>query len=111
MPTVIRLFEERSVVQILSPICEMTEDRRLDAALALAAANYGIINGCFDYDADNGEIRFRLAQGYMGIEFTKEIAAYMLHVTFKTTARYSDRFIRLSGGTLSLEEFFRLESE
>ena len=86
------------------------EDRRVDAAVAVAMANYGIINGCFDFDISDGELNFRLAQSYMGIEFSDELIFYMLNVTFFSTDKYNDRFFKLCNDMMTLEEFIQAEA-
>ena len=111
-PTIVRVMEDRGVVQILSPIpAKIPEDKRIEAAVAVATANYGMINGCFDYDMSDGEIRFRVAQGYMGIEMTDELVGYMLRIAFFTTDKYNDRFFMLGKGMMTLEEFLAKENE
>ena len=50
-------MEEREVVQVLCPMSwKAPEDKRIDLAVAVAAANYGIVNGSFDFDLSDGEI-------------------------------------------------------
>ena len=54
-PTIIRVFDDRDMLQILSPIPgHIPEDKRVDAAVAVSVANYGMINGCFDLDMRDG---------------------------------------------------------
>ena len=111
-PTIIRVLGDRDVVQILSPIpSKIPEDKRLDAAVAVAAANYGLINGSFDLDMSDGEIRYRVAQGYRNIEFSEDLALYMLGIVFSTTDKYNDRFFMLGRGMMSLEEFIKKDAE
>ena len=109
-PTLIRVLAENQVVQVLSPIpSKIPEDKRMDGAVAVAVANSGMINGCFDYDISDGEIRFRLAQSYAGIEMGDPMAHYIMGVTFLTTDKYNDRFFALGKGLMSLEQFIAKE--
>ena len=56
-PTIIRVMDERSLVQVLSPLpTKIPEDKRVDTAVAVCVANYGMINGSFDFDMTDGEI-------------------------------------------------------
>ena len=49
MKMLIIVRPEREIVSLLSPMPFMTpEDKRVDMALAVAIANYGIIDGSFD---------------------------------------------------------------
>lgn len=109
-PTVIRVLDDRNVVQVLSPIpANMPEDKRVDAAVAVAVANYGMINGSFDLDMNDGEIRFRVSQGYDGIEMSDDLIKYILSIAFFTTDKYNDRFFMLGKGMMTLDEFIEKE--
>lgn len=111
LPTVIQVMDDRSVVRILSPFpFKMPEDKRLDAAVAVAFANYGIVNGSFDLDMNDGEIRFRIAQCYEGMELSDESVYYLLQAAFVTTDHYNDRFYALGKGNMSLEQFIDQEN-
>ena len=111
-PTLIRVLADRDMVQVLSPIpSRIPEDKRIDGAIAVSIANYGMINGCFDYDMNDGEVRFRVAQSYRGIEFSDALVGYLLQVTFFTTDKYNDRFFMLGKGLMSIEQFIQKEQE
>ena len=110
-PTYIHVMEDREVVGILSPIpARIPEDKRVDGAIAVAVTNYGMINGSFDYDISDGEIRFRTAQSFAGAVLNEEQIDYLLKVTFFTTDKYNDRFFMLSKGMMTLEEFIKKEN-
>ena len=109
--TIIRVLDDRDVLQILSPIpSHIPEDKRVDAAVAVSVANYGMINGCFDLDMRDGEIRFRVAQGYEGMELSEEFIRYILSVAFFVTDKYNDKFFMLGKGMMSLEQFIEQEN-
>ena len=109
--TIIRVLDDRDVLQILSPIpSHIPEDKRVDAAVAVSVANYGMVNGSFDFDMRDGEIRFRIAQGYEGMELSEEFIRYILSVAFFVTDKYNDRFFMLGKGLLSLEQFIEREN-
>lgn len=110
-PTIIRVDDDREVVQVLSPIpSHIPEDKRIDAAVAVSVANYGLVNGSFDYDMRDGEIRYRVTQGFMGIEVSEELIGYILAIVFKTTDDYNDKFFMLGKGMMSLEKFIEMEN-
>ena len=110
-PTIIRVDDDRQVIRVLSPLpYRMPEDKRIDAAVAVAVANYGLVNGSFDYDVRDGEIRYRVAQSYRGIDVSEEMVHYILAVVFKTTDDYNDRFFMLGKGMLTLEKFIEMEN-
>ena len=109
-PTLIRVLDDREIIQIVSPIpSRIPEDKRIDAAVAVSVANYGMINGCFDLDMSDGEVRFRIAQSYKGIELSEELIKYILGVTFVTTDEYNDKFFMLGKGYISLDQFIEQE--
>ena len=111
-PTIIRVFDDRNVVQVVSPIpARIPEGKRPDAAVAVAVANYGMINGSFDLDMSDGEVRFRMAQNFADTGMSEESIHYMLGITFLTTDKYNDRFFMLGKGLMSLEQFIEKESE
>ena len=105
-PTFIQVDDERSVVQILSPIpSRIPDDKRMDAAVAVAIANYGMINGSFDLDMSDGEIRFRVTQSYADMELSQECISYLIGIVFFTTDKYNDKFFMLGKGMISIEQF------
>ena len=111
-PTIIRVMADRNVVQILSPIpSRIPEDKRMDAAVAVCVANYGMINGAFDLDMSDGEIRYRVAQGFHDTELSEEMVRYMLQIVFFTTDKYNDRFFMLGKGMMTLEDFIAKEGK
>lgn len=102
---------EREVVRLFSPMPFKTEeDKRTEMALAVAIANYGLINGSFDYDLSDGEIRFRVTASYRDSILGKDLFRYMISIASSTTDDYNDKFLMLNKGMLSLEQFAAGES-
>lgn len=111
-PTLIMVDEDREVVRLLSPLpSKIPEDKRMEAAVAVATANYGLVNGSFDYDMSDGEIRYRVCQSYAGTVLNEETVRYLLGVIFITTDKYNDLFFMLGKGMISLEDFLKKEQE
>lgn len=111
-PTLIMVDEDREVVRLLSPLpSKIPEDKRMEAAVAVATANYGLVNGSFDYDMSDGEIRYRVCQSYAGTVLNEETVRYLLGVIFFTTDKYNDLFFMLGKGMISLEDFLKKEQE
>lgn len=101
---------EREIVSLLSPMPFMTpEDKRVEMAMAVAVANYGIIDGSFDYDLNDGEIRFRLTASYIESLLGEELFKYMLFVSANTVDRYNDRFMMLAKGAMTLDQFVQAD--
>lgn len=101
------------VVSLLSPMpFKVEEDKRVEAALAVAIANYGLVNGSFDYDISDGAIRFRVVSSYRGeSKLDGEVFNYMLGIGNYTVDKYNDRFMMLSKGMLDIEKFIELEQQ
>lgn len=100
------LWSDRQVVSILSAMpFHINENRRMEAALAVTHANQGLIDGSFDLNMQNGELRFRLTSTYMGTAMTEEAFLYMIYTSADTIDRYNDRFMLVNTGALSVEEF------
>ena len=102
----------REIVTLLSPMPFNTpEDKRIEMAMAVAIANYGIIDGSFDYDLSDGEIRFRLTASYIESLLGEELFKYMLYISANTVDHYNDRFLAVAKGTMTVEEFIQKDKE
>ena len=100
------------VVQFISPMpFNIPEDKRVDGALAVCAANYGIVDGSFDYDLRDGEIRFRMTSSYRESTLSEELFEYMVVVAAGTVDRYNDKFFMLAKGMISVQQFLEQEEE
>ena len=100
------------VVQFISPMpFNIPEDKRVDGALAVCAANYGIVDGSFDYDLRDGEIRFRMTSSYRESTLSEERFEYMVVVAAATVDRYNDKFFMLAKGMISVQQFLEQEEE
>ena len=105
-PTVIRVDDKRMVVQIYSPIpARIKEEKIIDAAVAVAKTNNGMVNGNFQLDLDLGTITFVMTQIFLGTEFNEDVLSYMMAICVTTTDRFNDKFFMLNNGMLSLEQF------
>ena len=112
MDIIIMLNTQAQVVSVLSPMpYKVAEEKRVDVALAIAIANYGLVNGSFDYDLSDGEIRFRMVSSFRDSVLGEELFDYMVMVTASTVDRYNDRFLMISKGILSIEQFVKMENE
>lgn len=108
---IIRIDAEREVIQYLSPLpFKMEESKRVDAAVAVCVANYGIVNGCFDLDINDGEIRYRLTTSYCDSEMGEDFFYDMMAVAVLTTDKYNDRFMMLNKGLMTLQQFIDLRN-
>lgn len=80
MDIVIFVHEKQQIVRLLSPMpFDIPEDKRIDMAIAVNIANYGIIDGSFDYDLSDGDLRFRMTTSYRESILGKELFEYILN--------------------------------
>ena len=102
---------KNQVVQFLSRLpFNMPEDKRVDGALAVCVANYGLIDGSFDYDLSDGEIRYRLTSSYRESTLGEDLFEYMIMVAASTVDEYNDKFFMLAKGMMSVEDFIAKEN-
>ncbi len=112
MDIVMMVRADAKVVSLFSPVpFKIAEDKRVEAALAVCVANYGLVNGSFDYDIADGEIRFRVTSSYRESLIGGELFNYMLHIAINTVDKYNDRFLMISKGIINFEKFLELENE
>ena len=103
--------EKQQVVSLLSPIpSKAPEDKRIDAAVAVNVANYGIVCGSFDYDISDGEIRWLATLPYRDAVITKDQVNYLVMVSAGTIDKYNDKFLMLNKGMMTLEQFIASEN-
>ena len=103
--------EKQQVVSLISPIRpKAPEDKRIDAAVAVNVANYGIVFGSFDYDVSDGEIRWRAVLPYRDAAITKDQVNYLVVVSAGTIDKYNDKFLMLNKGMMTLEQFIASEN-
>lgn len=111
MQSVIIVREEQQLISLISPLpFKIPENKRIDAALAVCTANYGLLNGTFDYDLSDGEIRFRFVIPFREMDtLSEETYEYMFVVSMNTIDKYNDRFLMLAKGMMSVEQFIQAE--
>lgn len=101
---------DRKLIRVLSPLSfEMSEDKRLEGALAVAHASYGMTDGSFDYDFADGQISFRMAHTYRDCRMETAAIDYMIDCSVAMVDKYSAKFLALNKGLLSLEDFLKEE--
>ena len=99
------------VVQFISMLpFNMPEDKRVDGAIAVCAANYGLVDGSFDYDLRDGEIIFRMTSSYRDSKLSEDLFEYMIMVAASTVDQYNDKFFMLAKGMMSVQQFLEQEN-
>lgn len=111
MKLFIAVKPQAQVVMMWSPLpFDVGEDKRLDVAMAIHVANFGLISGSFDFDLADGYIRYRIASSYRESILSDDVFEYMLSVTFGITDEYNDKFLMVSTGMMSVEQFVEWEA-
>lgn len=94
------------VVQFLSKLpFNMPEDKVIDGAIAVSAANYGLVDGSFDYNVMDGSIIFRLTSSYRDSILSEDLFEYMIMVSAATIDEYNDKFFMLAKGMIDIQKF------
>lgn len=107
---IMRVNPRNEIVSFISWLpFKADESKRIDMALAVCAANFGLADGSFDYDLSDGTILFRLTSSYRECILSEELLEYMLLVAASTVDEYNDKFFMISKGVLTVQQF--IESE
>jgi len=102
---------KNEVVQFISKLpFNMPEDKRVDGAIAVCVANYGLVDGSFDYDISDGEIRYRLTSSYRESILGKDLFEYMIMVAAGTVDNYNDKFFMLAKNMITIQQFIEQEN-
>ncbi len=106
MELTIKVDAERMLVMFISHLpFVIQEDKRLDAAIAVSAINNLLVDGCFDYDVKSGHMFFRMTNSFMDSIIGEKVFSYMLLVSCKIIDEYNDKFLMISKGIISIEQF------
>jgi len=97
---------ERQLIRLLSPLpFDVAEDKRMDMAIAVCAANYGISDGGFDYDISEGSILFRLTSSFRNSVIGEGLLQYMLSCACVLVDKYNDQFLAINKGVMDISQF------
>ena len=101
----IEVDPERLLVVLFSKMpFAVPENRRSAMAVAVSAANYGMVDGSFDYNYLNGSIIFRLTSCYRDSLIGKDMLAYMVACSCYTIDEYNDKFLMVAKNEMSNDE-------
>lgn len=106
------LRTDKQIVSVLSAIpFRIVEEHLQTAAVAVAAANHGLIDGSFDLNLSNGNIVFRLTSCFLGSVLSEQLFSYLMFVSAETIDRYNDRFLALNNGEMTLDQFLTADAQ
>lgn len=83
----------------------VAENKRVDLAVAICAVNNMMVDGCFDYDVESGYIFFRITNSYLDSVLSERVCLELTYKACRTVDAYNDKFLMLSKGVLSIEQF------
>ncbi len=110
MEITVRIDADRMLVMLLSHMPTIVqEDKRLDAAIAVSVINNRLVHGSFDYNVATGHMFFRITNSFFGSILSEEVFTYMLFCACQTIDEYNDKFLMLSKGMISIEQFLSTE--
>ncbi len=98
--------EDRQLIRLMSRLpFNMSEDKRIEGAIATCAATNKLANGCFDYDLEKGSITFRMTASYRESEIGEGLFLYMIDCSAGTVDDINDKFYAISIGSLDISGF------
>lgn len=102
----IQVDVDKMIVLLISRIpFVIQEDKRLELAIAVSAINNTLVDGSFDYDIASGRMFFRMTNSFLESRIGEEVFAYMIFCSCQTIDEYNDKFLMLSKGIISIEQF------
>ncbi len=108
---IMRINPKNEVVSFISWLpFTVEESKRIDVALAICVANYGLSDGSFDYDLTDGEILFRLTSSFKDSALGENLFEYMLRMSATTIDAYNDKLFMVSKGAMTLQQFIDSEN-
>ena len=99
---------KRQLVRFFSTLpFKMKEDKLIDGAVAVCAANCGLVDGCFIYDIGDGTIAFKQTATFLGRAIDEALLQYVIHCACSTVDKYNDKFMALNKGFISIADFLK----
>lgn len=106
MKFIIFVDVDRQMVRLLSPLSfKMSEDKRVEGAVAVCMASYGMADGSFDYDISDGSISFRMTESFRGCSLGEGVFQYLIACACAMVDKYNDKFLALSKGLIDIKAF------
>lgn len=106
MQFILIVDEERQLIRLMSPIpFNMSEDKRMEGAIATCVASFGMVDGSFDYDLSNGRIAFRMTASFRESVIGEGLFQYMISCACAMVDKYNDQFLAIDKGFMSINDF------
>lgn len=111
MEFVIIVDEKRQLVRLMSMLpYKMPEDKRVEGAIACIVASYGMVDGSFDFNMEDGAIIFRMTASFRESQLGQGLFTYMIDCSCAMVDRYNDKFLAVGKGIMTIQDFLTSES-
>ena len=108
MEFIVHCDADRQLIRLMSFLpFKISEEKRVEGAIATCHANYLLADGSFDYNLGDGTIIFRMTSSFRESLVGDELFKYMIHVACITVDKYNDQFLMISKGNLSITDFIK----
>lgn len=103
---VVDVKDDEYVVYAISPLGADEDDKEVMASMAefVCRANYGLVNGNFELDMRDGEVRFKCFVDCEGITPTSEMVRNSIHCPAAMFKRYGTGIVDIIFGKSSAQE-------
>ncbi len=102
----VTVHAERMIVILYSPMpFQISEDKRIEGAVACCGLNDSLVDGSFDYDISTGKVGFRMTTTFRESLLGAEAFNYLIGYSIGAVDAYNDKLLALSKGMVSLEQF------
>ncbi len=110
MTFIIEVDKEKELLRLVSPFPFIIEEnKRVEGAIITSYANYKIANGCFQYNYSQGNILFTMTSCFQGSFISEPFLYYFIIYSLNVVEHYNDKFMMVSKGLLSVEDFVKNE--
>lgn len=107
LPIAIRIHvdADKALVSLYSQLpFSIAEDRRREMAVAVAKANNGMVDGCFDYNYSDGSIIFRITTSIRESLISGNALKYLVYCACSTVDNYNDKFLMSAKSKMTCDE-------
>lgn len=98
--------EDRGLMYIKSPMpYKVPENAREVVGTAVNVANFSMLNGCFEYDKNDGYLAFRIVVPFDGSVISEQVCHYMIVLSCQMVDKFNDKFLAVAKGNMRLADF------
>lgn len=106
MEMVISINEDPNIISMTSQMpFTVKEDRRVDMAIAVVAANFGRSNGDFDLNLNDGKIFFKNSNFLLNSDLSEDLLDIMFAISLHTIDEYNDKFLALATDMITVKDY------